>query len=87
MGNAKRRVTVLRGNSSAGTLRGAWCIIAATVQGQSHGVIDRTYYKTVYTAREDGYACRYVLIETAISFVLRACETPTFYRRIKAVSS
>jgi hypothetical protein len=87
MGNAKRRVTVLRGNLSAGTLRGAWCIMAATVQGQSYGVIDRTCYETVYIAREDECAYRYVLIGTAISLVLRACETPAFYRRIKAVSS
>jgi hypothetical protein len=87
IGNAKRRVTVLRGNSSAGTLRGAWCIIAATVQGQSYSIIDRTCYETVYIAREDGCACRYVLVGTAILLILRACETPAFYRRIKAVSS
>jgi hypothetical protein len=78
---------MLRGNLSAGTLRGAWCIIAATVQRQSYSIIDRTYYKTVYTAREDGYAYRYILVGTAILLVLKAYKTFAFYRRIKAVSS
>jgi hypothetical protein len=36
VGNVKRRVTALGGNSGAGTLRGAWYIMAATVQGQSY---------------------------------------------------
>jgi hypothetical protein len=34
MGNAKRKVAALGGSSGAEVIRGAWCIMAATVQSR-----------------------------------------------------